>query len=137
MSSQPPNVVSANEILAGTGSIHPVIQGTEILGQTPGSVSIQPLTSLQRAGLWLAIGVGIFSLVALVLIMVPWMTHLPPMPDMAVDAQVLENYRTATALAAEEPQQWFDSVLVKILYPLFTLILGYIFGARSQGNENG
>lgn len=39
-------------------------------------------------------------------------------------------------MAAEEPQKWFDSVVMKILYPLFTLILGYIFGARSQGNES-
>lgn len=46
---------------------------------------------------------------------------------------LLENYKAAADIAFEGPAKLFDLVITKIFYPLFTLILGYIFGARSAG----
>ena len=89
----------------------------------------------------LALGVGIISVIVLGCIMGAWiiaLLRISQLPDLrvAVDAKILENYKTAYAMAAEEPLKWFDGVVAKILLPLFTLILGYIFGERTRGNES-
>lgn len=126
----------------------PVVTGSDILaGYTPSDVEIQRLAPIQRAGLWIAAGVGLFSILALIPIMGVWWAHVPPMPPIAIDSsanpqaitdtvKVFETYKVATEMAAEQPLKWFDGLFIKILYPLLTLVLGYIFGATRQGSEN-
>src|SRR5215213_238115 len=120
--------------------------GDDILNElTPSQeVSIQPLTALQRAGLRVLLGLCIFSLVALIPIMFVWITHVPLRPNIAIDSstnpqvitdtlKIFETYKMASDIAAEQPLKWFDGLFVKILYPLVTLVLGYIFGASQRG----
>jgi len=125
------------------------VSGVDILNQeAPKAISVQPLTALQRAGLVIALGVGIFSFLALIPIMGVWVTHVPPPPSIAIDSsndpqvitdtvKTFETYKMAAEIAAEQPLKWFDGLFTKILYPLLTLVLGYIFGAGRQGNDEG
>src|SRR5712692_10304946 len=143
--SSPPLVTAGDTILntnaPGTVSVPPtpppVITGASILAtHAPGAVSVPPLTSLQRAGLWLALGVGVFSIVALYVIMSVWANNVPKLPPIAIDssknaqvitdtAKTFETYQLASQIAAEQPLKWFDGLFTKMLYPLFALILGY------------
>ncbi len=100
-------------------------------------VLAERLTALQRAGMRIALGVGIVGTIVILALGVQWWLRSPQMPSLPVDSQqvestkaILENYKTASDMALEGPAKIFDMVIVKILYPLFTLILGYIFGSR-------
>jgi hypothetical protein len=52
-----------------------------------------------------------------------------------VDA-LLKNYKTLHDEAFHSATQMFDAIVVKALLPVFTSILGYIFGARTTTNSS-
>ena len=57
---------------------------------------------------------------------------LQPGADPAAVKAILENYKTLQQIALEPLTTLFDSIVVKVLLPVFTSILGYIFGSRSD-----
>jgi hypothetical protein len=117
--------VSASEILRSAGAEKPVTGGT----------------FLQRTGLILAGFVGATGAVVTFALVAKWIFYAPAVPviQSGVDpntAKVLiENYRTLQQVALEPFTSLFDSIVVKVLLPVFTSILGYIFGSQSKKNE--
>ena len=109
----------------------------------------KPMGGLQKAGYRLAVGVGLAIIVVIIGLGFVWANHAPPPPtlpegpvgitdvEMANMTTLLEHYRTANDMALEGPMKLFDQVVAKALLPLFTLILGYIFGSRTQEQQSG
>ncbi len=66
------------------------------------------------------------------------MLYAPPVPvipagtDPAIVKATLDNYKTLQQIALEPFTTLFDSIVVKVLLPVFTSILGYIFGLRAN-----
>lgn len=97
-------------------------------------------TFTQRAGMKLAKWVG--ALGAAVTLMIVgrwiWMTWCISCPNIpaTISAEqattLISNYKALQEQALQSGKDMFDAVVVKALLPIFTSILGYIFGARSQ-----
>jgi hypothetical protein len=118
--------VSASDILKAAGADKPVTEGT----------------FLQRTGLILAGCVGGVTAVVILALVSKWVFSAPKLPvlqpsaDQAATKAMLENYKTLQQIALEPLTTLFDSVVVKVLLPVFTSILGYIFGSRSRKNDD-
>jgi len=97
-------------------------------------------TFTQRAGMKLAKWVGALGAAVTLLIVcrwiwMSWCTSCPNIPASATAEQAkafIENYKALQDQAVQSGRDMFDAVVVKALLPIFTSILGYIFGARSQ-----
>lgn len=100
------------------------------------------LTGLQRAGLKLALGVGGVGAVALVFLGFLWVTTIPAPPMIPVDATssaraaALADYTAINQLAVDRVTTLFGLVITTTLLPVFTGILGYIFGTRNEGSSD-
>lgn len=112
---------------------------------------LQKLTATQQAGLWLAIGVGVAIVGVIVFVAVVWFQTapkapvLPPLPVIADPAKAkdalanyqtlnqaaLDNYKALNAEAISRVSSLFDLFATRALLPIFTSILGYIFGSRA------
>ncbi len=58
---------------------------------------------------------------------------LPPIPSNLADAKsFFDSYKALNDLAVDRTIKLFDTVVAKALLPLFTAILGYIFGSRAE-----
>jgi hypothetical protein len=117
--------VSASEILAAAGAEKPVTGGT----------------FLQRTGLILAGCVGVLAALVIFALVGKWMWSAPPQPmippgaDAATVKAILDNYKALQQITLEPYTTLFDSIVVKVLLPVFTSILGYIFGSRVSSRE--
>ena len=118
-------IVSAREILEAAGAEKPV-KGT----------------FLQRTGLVLAGCVGaLISLITIALVG-KWIFSVPAPPvipagiDATTARAILDNYKALQQIATDSYTAIFDMVVVKVLLPIFTSILGYIFGSRGGGKES-
>jgi hypothetical protein len=129
-----------------------VVNDTDILKAAGGAtrpseaVSINRLAPLQEAGVRFALGVGIVAFAVLMVLGLQWLTHAPVPPTMPTPPAkaedmpqyisgtkaMLDNYKILSDQAWDGPSKMFDMVVAKILYPLFTLILGYVFGAKVE-----
>jgi hypothetical protein len=98
-------------------------------------------TFLQRTGLTLAACVGTLSGVVILALIGRWMVYAPQVPvippgtDPATVKAILDNYKTLQQTALEPFTTLFDSIVVKVLLPVFTSILGYIFGSHANNPE--
>jgi hypothetical protein len=118
---------TANDILQSAGAEQPATGGT----------------FLQRTGLILAAFVGAtgaivtFALVAKWIFYAPAAPVIPPGAEAATVKAILDNYRTLQQIALDPFTSLFDSVVVKVVLPVFTSILGYIFGSATAKSDNG
>ncbi len=115
---------------AGSGGI-PKVDAASDIG---GTVAVNEPTWAQRMGLYLLIGVGVLIGVVIVAAGAAWLWDAPTMPAQLPQNEeaaraVIENYKRAS----EAPQQLLAAVVVNGLLPVFTLLLGYVFGARQIG----
>ncbi|HWF09119.1 MAG TPA: hypothetical protein VG297_11690 [Bryobacteraceae bacterium] len=116
---------SADEVLRDAGADGPVRGGT----------------FLQRTGLTLAAYVGALAGIVVIALVAKWMFYAPALPTIPSDTDpaatkiILENYKTLQQATLEPFTSLFDSIVVKVLLPVFTSILGYIFGTRTQGEH--
>lgn len=99
--------------------------------------SIKPLEPLQRVGIWLAIAIGVVIVALSVPILIGWLTSAPAMPNLQnlkpEDAKVaIENYKNLSSIWNENAKNMFEEIVVKAFLPIFTLVLGYLFGARQN-----
>jgi hypothetical protein len=115
-----PEMVSADDVLRASGAERPVKEGT----------------FLQRTGLVLATSVGaLASLVTLGLILA-WIISGPRVPAIPSDMEpekakaIIENYKQLQQASLQPLISIFDAIIVKVLLPVFTSILGYIFGSQ-------
>jgi hypothetical protein len=117
--------VSAAEILQSAGATRPVKGGT----------------FLQRTGLYLAGSVGVTGAIITFALVGRWIFYAPPVPvipptsDPTTAKAILDNFRTLQQVALEPFASLFDSIVVKVLLPVFTSILGYIFGSKANKTE--
>ncbi len=94
-------------------------------------------TFLQRSGMALAASVGALASVVTLALIVKWICYAPMIPLIAADMDrekarlVIENYKQLQQIVLEPYTTLFDSVVVKVLLPIFTSILGYIFGSQN------
>lgn len=117
--------VSPSEILKAAGADKPVSGGT----------------FLQRTGLILAAFVGGTGAIVILALVGKWVCYAPAVPviqpgsDQATVKAMLDNYKALQQIALEPFTTLFDSIVVKVLLPVFTSILGYIFGSRANNKE--
>ena len=98
------------------------------------------LTPTQQAGLWLAVGVGMVMALVIILVGIDWWFRSPRAPVLPTDptaygataSAMIADYKALNELALDRATKLFDLVIVKALLPVFTTILGYIFGSRRQ-----
>ncbi len=133
-------MIPKNEVLKVTGT-----------GSGEAVSDLQRLTPTQQAGLWLAGAVGLAIVGVIVFVAVVWFQTapkppvLPPLPAVtdpakakdalagyqALNQAALENYKALNAEAINRVSNLFDLFATRALLPIFTSILGYIFGSRA------
>ena len=139
-----------------------VVPRTVVLQQM-GAVSQEAVSNLERlsptqqAGLWLAGGVGLTIIGVLVFVAVVWFQTAPSPPVLlalpktvdpakakdalagyqALNQAALDNYKALNAEAVSRVSTLFDLLATKTLLPIFTTILGYIFGFRAASAAGG
>jgi hypothetical protein len=116
-------VVPAATVLQGLG--HTTVKGTFV----------------QRAGLWLAGGVGGIIAIVTISLLVFLYEHYPPMPRPGAGAvaggqYTIEEYKQLSEIAIKGTQDLFQTIVAQVLIPVFTAILGYIFGRGSRTGES-
>ena len=119
-------IVSASDILKAAGADKPVTKGT----------------FLQRTGLVLAASVGATGAIVTLALVVKWVCYAPALPviqpgaDVATTKAALDNFKTLQQVALEPLTTLFDSIVVTVILPVFTSILGYIFGSKANEKES-
>lgn len=97
---------------------------------------------VQRAGLWLAAGVGLLIATVTILTVVFLFLNYPAAPDLTALATeeavkaALERHKALTEIAREDALRIFQGIVLQALLPVFTAILGYIF-AKGGSTDNG
>jgi hypothetical protein len=115
-----PEMVSADDVLRAAGAERPVKEGT----------------FLQRTGLVLATSVGALASLVTLGLVIAWIIFTPLVPAIPNDMDpgkakaVIENYKELQQASLQPLLSIFDSIIVKVLLPVFTSILGYIFGSQ-------
>ena len=114
--------------------MNPQVSSDEVLGTLKQS---EPKlgTFVQRAGLWLALGVGLLIAIITVLLVLFLFLHYPATPQESQGN--LDNYNTLVDTTTKTCLNLFDNIVVKALLPVFTAILGYIFGTRNEAGHGG
>lgn len=95
--------------------------------------AIRELTATQAAGMQLAWAVGAAILVVIVFVCVDWLVMIPhARPAVNATRDVIDNYKDMRESATDDAAKLFDLIVAKALLPVFTAILGYIFGSRES-----
>jgi hypothetical protein len=131
-------VVEPEGIVTTLERIEP-IQAGKVVGE------LKKLEPVQLAGLLLALGVGSVIAVVTGFVLVKWIwtspwTGVPPnlsnmTPDQA--KALVENIKSLSDVASTRCLTIFDAIVTKALLPVFTSILGYIFGTRAVTGGSG
>lgn len=75
-------------------------------------------------------------------LVVKWVCYAPTLPviqpgaDVVTTKAALDNFKTLQQVALEPFTTLFDSIVVKVILPVFTSILGYIFGSKTNEKES-
>jgi hypothetical protein len=110
-----------------------------------GGIELKKGTFVQRAGLWLAAGVGGVTAVVTICLLIFLYRHFPEMPTAQAlngsgaqngGAQyTIEQYKQLSDIAVKSTQDIFQTIVAQVLIPVFTAILGYIFGRGSRSSD--
>jgi hypothetical protein len=103
-------------------------------------VRVGKLTGTQWAGFILAVCVGVIILAVIIFIGIDWLSNAPNLSypdlknvnqeDIETLSKAIEQYKSINDLAIERVKTLFDSIVINALLPIFTLILGYVFGTQ-------
>jgi len=106
---------------------------------------LQKLQPLQKAGLNLAIVIGVLIIIVMIFVgidlyrNVPAKLILPPSTASSADieafGELVAVYRDYQDIVIDRTTKFFTLMVASTLVPVFTTILGYIFGT-SQANNN-
>lgn len=108
-----------------------------------GGIELKKGTFVQRAGLWLAAGVGGVTAVVTMGLVIFLYRHFPAMPTAQAlnnppgptTQYTIEQYKQLSEIAVKSTQDVFQTIVAQVLIPVFTAILGYIFGRGSRTGE--
>ena len=120
------------------------------VGGTNSVSNVRKLTPTQRAGMWLAATVGLVIVGVIIIVVCVWFQTAPTPPRLAdppfladpakaqaaltsyqsINKAAIENYKVLNVEAISRVNSLFDLLATKALLPIFTAILGYIFGSR-------
>jgi hypothetical protein len=109
-----------------------------------GGIELKKGTFVQRAGLWLAAGVGGVTAIVTLCVVIFLYQHFPAMPSpQSLNAPAgqlaqytIEQYKQLSEIAVKSTQDVFQTIVAQVLIPVFTAILGYIFGRGSKTGES-
>lgn len=113
-----------------------VVSPEEVLREADAQRPVRGGTYLQRTGLRLAASVGALGSTVILSLIVTWIFYAPSMPSIPADMDpekaraVIENFKNLQQSALQPLTTLFDTVVVKVLLPVFTGILGYIYASR-------
>ena len=103
---------------------------------TPGKTGISlKLTSVQRAGLWLAAGVGLIILIVTVYVLAFVYNNYPSqcLIDSGDNGTInTEQYKQLSEVVIKNGRELFQTIVTQALLPVLTAILGYIFGKAER-----
>jgi hypothetical protein len=109
----------------------------EVLGDIPGPEGdLRRLSPLQKAGMGLVLGVGLAIVAVTAAVVVDWFLTRPEVPSISAAispeqaAKLIQNFKELNAINFDRSTKIFDLLVVKAFLPVFTAILGYIFGSR-------
>ena len=118
-----------------------VASATEVLRGIPTPKGdVRRLSPLQAAGVRLALGVGLAIALVTAAVLVDWFQGRPGFPSVSAATtqgqagNLVQNFKELNELSFERSTKIFDLIVVKAFLPVFTAILGYIFGSR-EGRE--
>src|SRR5579862_2804409 len=110
-----------------------IVSSDEVLREGGGEHQVRGGTFLQRTGLLLAASVGTLASVVTLALVIKWIYYAPSIPTIPNNLDrdqariLIENYKLLQQAALEPFTTLFDSIVIKVLLPIFTSILGYIF----------
>jgi len=110
------------------------IEPEDILPESSGKVELSPL---QRVGVYGAVTVGCVGGAALVFLLGHWVWVAPHQPMIPVGADestaklLLANYNSLREAAQDDTLKLLDAFVTKLLLPIFTSFVGYIFGSQA------
>jgi hypothetical protein len=99
--------------------------------------TVRPLQPLQRAALWVALGLGVLIVVIAAPLTIGWLVNAPQPPNLEgltpeqITAAVA-TYRDLVQIHENAAQARFDTIILKALLPILTLTLGYVFGSQQR-----
>jgi len=114
------------------------VEPEEILSER-GKVSLTPL---QQIGVRGALAVGALGALVLLIVLIRWASlepGVPPIPeglDEKLAAAVLSRYKEVRALNLDSALKMIDAVVARILLPVFTTFVGFIFGSQVSGRPS-
>ena len=125
------SVPPSGQVLVPTYRINP-----DSAGDVKG---VERLDPVRQAGMWLATGVGLLIATVTIMIVIHWMATAPwtgipaNLSGMKTeDAKAaVDNIKNMSDLSADRSIKLFDAIVSRALLPVFTAILGYIFGSRA------
>lgn len=139
-----PQTVRPDEVLQG--SAPETVRPDEIFKISGASGKVEEGTYTQRAGMKLAKWVGVLGSAVTLIILAKWIwmtwcvncTNIPSTASTEQADMLVKNYKALQEQAFDSASKMFDAIVGKVLLPVFTSILGYIFGARhaSEGAAN-
>jgi len=108
------------------------------VGDAVGKTSVAP-SFVQRAGLYLALGVGLVIAAVTVLVIIFLFSYYPSRPSgtfsTAEEAKAaMEEFKALSEITVKNATDLFQTVVTQALLPVFTAILGYIF---AKGGKDG
>jgi hypothetical protein len=155
--------VSADEVRASVrsgGITKEAAVGPEAITPAAGGnvKGYAPLSGLQQAALWVVIGSGLALCVELALATAGWMWMGPAAPTLPaaptpmadtptpgayatavaeykiVTGAILDNYKLQNDANTSRSKDLIDSTGVKVIVPILTLVLGYLFGVKGSNS---
>jgi len=93
--------------------------------------------TVTKIGYRLAIFLMIYLALVTGILLTDYLVQSPSMPGLAdVGSTTLENYQKLSKMATDRTLRLFDQLVYKSFLPVFTAILGYIFGIRGVEKED-
>jgi hypothetical protein len=134
--SVPKTTVRADEVLESVKE--PVAEPLEVLEKAGPSAKGTELTPTQLAGLRLALGVGLAIALVTALVFLDCFMGRPILPSVSVGTtpdqaeKMVQSFKELNAVNLDRATKLFDLIVVRAFLPVFTAILGYVFGSRAD-----
>ena len=79
--------------------------------------------------------IGAAIVLTIIFVCVDWLRLTPPAPSATATRDTIDNYKEMRSFAIDDASKLFDTIVSKAFLPVFTTVLGYIFGSRVAANN--